>query len=150
MIDIVAVLRAEDAVLDFLSVLTAPEPRYRQDEAHEVHVLLGDIAEHLVLPAGLPPAERLAAVAPALETVCGGRAYLSKRQRRPPAATHRRLMESAMYDVCAGLGYHCESTYQPRRITGQDRAHFFDWLDLDLVAYGRSSRPTSPTCCAPA
>ncbi|MFD8061667.1 hypothetical protein ACFXA0_30425 [Streptomyces cyaneofuscatus] len=63
MIDIVAVLRAEDAVLDFLSVLTAPEPRYRQDEAHEVHVLLGDIAEHLVLPAGLPPAERLAAVA---------------------------------------------------------------------------------------
>ncbi|MYW29246.1 hypothetical protein GT040_08120, partial [Streptomyces sp. SID2119] len=39
-----------------------------------------------------------------------------------------------MYDVCVGLGYHCESTYQPRRITGQDRAHFFDWLDLDLVA----------------
>ncbi|MCD9901341.1 hypothetical protein LUR56_18150 [Streptomyces sp. MT29] len=31
MIDIVAVLRAEDAVLDFLSVLTAPEPRHRQD-----------------------------------------------------------------------------------------------------------------------
>lgn len=39
-----------------------------------------------------------------------------------------------MYDVCVGLGYHCESTYQLRRITGQDRAHFFDWLDLDLVA----------------
>ncbi|MFE1473983.1 hypothetical protein ACFW6N_09105 [Streptomyces cyaneofuscatus] len=66
MIDIVAVLRAEDAVLDFLSVLTAPEPRHRQDgghEVHEVHVLLGDTAEHLVLPAGLPPTERLAAVA---------------------------------------------------------------------------------------
>ncbi|MET9927234.1 MULTISPECIES: DUF1796 family putative cysteine peptidase [unclassified Streptomyces] len=39
-----------------------------------------------------------------------------------------------MYDVCVGLGYHCESTHQLRRITGQDRAHFFDWLDLDLVA----------------
>ncbi|MGW5069326.1 hypothetical protein ACWEQJ_24995 [Streptomyces cyaneofuscatus] len=66
MIDIVAVLRAEDAVLDFLSVLTAPEPRHRQDGdhgGHEVHVLLGDTAEHLVLPAELPPAERLAAVA---------------------------------------------------------------------------------------
>ncbi|WP_405506055.1 hypothetical protein OG323_04440 [Streptomyces cyaneofuscatus] len=66
MIDIVAVLRAEDAVLDFLSVLTAPESLHRQDEVHEVrevHVLLGDTGEHLVLPAGLPPAERLAAVA---------------------------------------------------------------------------------------
>ncbi|MFD8435761.1 hypothetical protein ACFV2I_11770 [Streptomyces microflavus] len=39
-----------------------------------------------------------------------------------------------MYDVCVGLGYHCESTYQLRRITGVGRAHFFDWLDLDLVA----------------
>ncbi|WP_415961449.1 hypothetical protein [Streptomyces sp. 021-4] len=66
MIDIVAVLRAEDAVLDFLSVLTVPESLHRQDEVHEVrevHVLLGDTGEHLVLPAGLPPAERLAAVA---------------------------------------------------------------------------------------
>ncbi|MFJ2022594.1 papain-like cysteine peptidase [Streptomyces sp. NPDC087897] len=39
-----------------------------------------------------------------------------------------------MYDVCVGLGYHCESTYQLRRVTGVERAHFFDWLDLDLVA----------------
>ncbi|MEV0774364.1 DUF1796 family putative cysteine peptidase [Streptomyces sp. NPDC050433] len=36
------------------------------------------------------------------------------------------------YDVCVGLGYHCESTYQIRRITGNESAHFFDWLDLDL------------------
>ncbi|MYR97744.1 MULTISPECIES: hypothetical protein [unclassified Streptomyces] len=63
MIDIVAVLRAEDAVLDFLSVLTAPESVHRQDEGHEVHVLLGDTGEHLVLPAGLPLADRLAALA---------------------------------------------------------------------------------------
>ncbi|MFF1418724.1 papain-like cysteine peptidase [Streptomyces sp. NPDC058280] len=37
-----------------------------------------------------------------------------------------------MYDSCVGLGYHCESTHQIRRITGDDRAHFFDWLDLDF------------------
>lgn len=36
------------------------------------------------------------------------------------------------YDVCVGLGYHCETTYQLRRITGNDSAHFFDWLDLEL------------------
>ncbi|MEW2067196.1 hypothetical protein [Streptomyces sp. NPDC007346] len=63
MIDIVAVLRAEDAVLDFLSVLIAPGPALRREEGREVHVLFGDTAEHLVLPAGLPAAERLAAVA---------------------------------------------------------------------------------------
>ncbi|WP_330177465.1 papain-like cysteine peptidase [Streptomyces sp. NBC_01498] len=38
------------------------------------------------------------------------------------------------YDVCVGLGYHCESTYQLRRITGNESAHFFDWLDLDAEA----------------
>lgn len=36
------------------------------------------------------------------------------------------------YDVCVGLGYHCETTYQLRRITGNESAHFFDWLDLEL------------------
>ncbi len=36
------------------------------------------------------------------------------------------------YDHCVGLGYHCESTYQIRRVTGVTRAHFFDWLDLDF------------------
>ncbi len=39
---------------------------------------------------------------------------------------------SSVYDHCVGLGYHCESTYQIRRITGVTRAHFFDWLDLDF------------------
>ncbi|MEW1614863.1 MULTISPECIES: DUF1796 family putative cysteine peptidase [unclassified Streptomyces] len=39
-----------------------------------------------------------------------------------------------MYDVCVGLGYHCESTYQLRRVTGAEWAQFFDWLDLDLSA----------------
>ncbi|MFF3274166.1 papain-like cysteine peptidase [Streptomyces chrestomyceticus] len=36
------------------------------------------------------------------------------------------------YNHCVGLGYHCESTYQIRRVTGVTRAHFFDWLDLDF------------------
>ncbi|MFD3973190.1 hypothetical protein [Streptomyces cyaneofuscatus] len=63
MIDIVAVLRAEDAVLDFLSVLTDSGPAGRQEQSREIHVLLGDTAEHLVLPADLPLTERLAAVA---------------------------------------------------------------------------------------
>ncbi|MFJ3184543.1 papain-like cysteine peptidase [Streptomyces halstedii] len=39
-----------------------------------------------------------------------------------------------MYDLCVGLGYHCESTHQIRRITGETRAHFFDWLDLELAS----------------
>ncbi|MEV2245510.1 papain-like cysteine peptidase [Streptomyces sp. NPDC049970] len=39
-----------------------------------------------------------------------------------------------MYDLCVGLGYHCESTHQIRRITGDSRAHFFDWLDLELAS----------------
>ncbi|EWM18767.1 DUF1796 family putative cysteine peptidase [Kutzneria sp. 744] len=37
------------------------------------------------------------------------------------------------FDLCVGLGQHCESTYQIRRILGQDGAHFFDWLEIDLV-----------------
>ncbi|MEW1614862.1 MULTISPECIES: hypothetical protein [unclassified Streptomyces] len=45
------------------SALTAPGPAGQRDEGREVHVLIGDTAEHLVLPAGLPVAERLAALA---------------------------------------------------------------------------------------
>ncbi|MGS2591751.1 hypothetical protein [Streptomyces hebeiensis] len=53
MTDIVVVLRAEDAVLDFLSVLT-------DAHAGETRVILGDRAEILVLPAGAGADERLA------------------------------------------------------------------------------------------
>ncbi|MFS0694460.1 papain-like cysteine peptidase [Streptomyces nitrosporeus] len=35
---------------------------------------------------------------------------------------------------CVGLGHHCESTHQIRRITADPRAHYFDWLDLPLPA----------------
>ncbi|NEB84591.1 hypothetical protein G3I43_10435, partial [Streptomyces anulatus] len=61
MIDIVAVLRAEDAALDFLSVIGGEEG--------EVHVLCGDTGERLVLPAGRPLAERLDALAPLIGPV---------------------------------------------------------------------------------
>ncbi|MFB6590508.1 papain-like cysteine peptidase [Streptomyces diastaticus] len=44
------------------------------------------------------------------------------------------------FDACVGLGYHCKTTYQLRRITGVDRAHFFDWLDLDLDAVTEAVR----------
>lgn len=52
MIDILVVLRAEDAVLDFLSVLASPH-------APETHVLLCDTGDRLVLPPGTGVAERL-------------------------------------------------------------------------------------------
>ncbi|MEE1752023.1 hypothetical protein [Streptomyces sp. SP18CS02] len=65
MIDIVVVLRAEDAVLDFLSVLTPPASGAGDapDDGAEVHVLLADSGEHLVLPPATPLAGRLDALA---------------------------------------------------------------------------------------
>ncbi|MEU7591994.1 hypothetical protein AB0B79_02950 [Streptomyces sp. NPDC039022] len=59
MIEIVVVLRVEDAVLDFLSVLTDPDPG-----AGPAAVVLADRGDVLSLPAGTPPAERLALLAP--------------------------------------------------------------------------------------
>ncbi|KOG59652.1 hypothetical protein ADK76_15995 [Streptomyces griseoflavus] len=59
MIEIVVVLRVEDAVLDFLSVLTDPDPG-----GGPAAVVLADRGDILTLPAGLPPAERLALLAP--------------------------------------------------------------------------------------
>ncbi|MFF4003228.1 hypothetical protein [Streptomyces californicus] len=61
MIDIVAVLRAEDAALDFLSVLG--------EEQHETHILCGDTGERLVLSAGRSLADRLDALAPLVRPV---------------------------------------------------------------------------------
>ncbi|MFB9518947.1 papain-like cysteine peptidase [Streptomyces cremeus] len=53
-----------------------------------------------------------------------------------PEPRHDTLPEppAPPYDTCVGLGYHCESTHQIRRITGDARAHFFDWLDLDYAS----------------
>lgn len=50
----------------------------------------------------------------------------------PQTPTPRTAPPHPPYDTCVGLGYHCESTHQIRRITGDERAHFFDWLDLDF------------------
>ncbi|MCW5252535.1 nodulation S family protein [Streptomyces sp. SHP 1-2] len=73
MIDTVVVLRAEDAVLDFLSVLTptvnpSAIPVVRPGPApagpgREVHVLLADHGDHLVLPPTATLGERLAHLA---------------------------------------------------------------------------------------
>ncbi|MEV4613707.1 hypothetical protein AB0K43_14095 [Kitasatospora sp. NPDC049258] len=63
MIDIVVVLRAEDAVLDFLSVLADPG-------GAEVRVLIADSDVLLALPAGAGTVERLAAIAPLVGPAC--------------------------------------------------------------------------------
>ncbi|MEV4969485.1 SAM-dependent methyltransferase [Streptomyces scopuliridis] len=65
MIDIVVVLRAEDAVLDFLSVLT-------DDSGGEVRVILADHAETLILGAGVSAPERLALIASHVGPVTDG------------------------------------------------------------------------------
>ncbi|MEV6425219.1 hypothetical protein [Streptomyces sp. NPDC051662] len=65
MIDIVVVLRAEDAVLDFLSVLT-------DDGGGETRVILADRAETLVLAAGMEAPERLALIASHVGPVTDG------------------------------------------------------------------------------
>ncbi|NJQ15866.1 DUF1796 family putative cysteine peptidase [Streptomyces bohaiensis] len=41
---------------------------------------------------------------------------------------------SRPFDACVGLGYHCEVTHQLRRVTGDEHAAFFDWLDLELAS----------------
>ncbi|MFB6983756.1 SAM-dependent methyltransferase [Streptomyces scopuliridis] len=65
MIDIVVVLRAEDAVLDFLSVLT-------DDGGGETRVILADRAETLILGAGVSAPERLALIASHVGPVTDG------------------------------------------------------------------------------
>ncbi|MFF5565476.1 hypothetical protein ACFY7Z_09575 [Streptomyces sp. NPDC012623] len=62
MMDIVVVLRAEDAVLDFLSVLT-------DERGGEIQVILGDRAETLTLAPGTDAAQRLALLAPHVRPV---------------------------------------------------------------------------------
>ncbi|MET7578557.1 methyltransferase domain-containing protein [Streptomyces microflavus] len=116
MIDIVAVLRAEDAVLDFLSVLTAPGPTGRQDESPEVHVLFGDTAEHLVLPAGVPTAERLDAVARHVRPV-------DESAASPGPAATAALIEAAAQGGPARLWTHSPAdTRRGRGRLGRDAA----------------------------
>jgi len=115
-IDIVAVLRAEDAVLDFLSVLTAPEPTGRQDESHAVHVLIADTTEHLVLPAGASTAERLDAVARHVRPV-------DESAVSPGPAALAALIEAAAQGAPARLWTHSPAdTRRSRGRLGRDAA----------------------------
>ncbi|GAA3596932.1 hypothetical protein [Kribbella ginsengisoli] len=61
MIDVVAVTRPEDVVVDFLSVLDPGSGR-------EVHLVIADRGAYLKLPAGVPLAGRLAPLADLLQT----------------------------------------------------------------------------------
>ncbi|MFI5711096.1 SAM-dependent methyltransferase [Kribbella sp. NPDC051620] len=61
MIDVVAVTRSEDVVVDFLSVLDPGSGR-------EVHLVIADRGAYLKLPAGVPLAGRLAPLADLLQT----------------------------------------------------------------------------------
>ncbi|NEA35948.1 SAM-dependent methyltransferase [Streptomyces sp. SID13031] len=61
MIDVVAVTRPEDVVVDFLSVLDPGSGR-------EVHLVIADRGAYLRLPAGVPLAGRLAPLADLLQT----------------------------------------------------------------------------------
>ncbi|MET9290893.1 hypothetical protein [Streptomyces sp. NPDC003077] len=64
MIDVVVVLRVEDAVLDFLSVLLDTSgDRDGHLGDNDVHVVIAERAETCVLPAGADAAERLAPLA---------------------------------------------------------------------------------------
>jgi hypothetical protein len=60
MLDLVVVLRAEDAVLDFLSVLTDQSG----EEAREIRVLCCDTAQWITLPPGGTPYDRLHVLGP--------------------------------------------------------------------------------------
>ena len=64
-IDVVAVLRPEDVVTDFLSVL---DPR----QGREVHLVIADRGAYLKLPAAVPLAGRLAPLAELLGTTGAG------------------------------------------------------------------------------
>ncbi|GAA1542793.1 hypothetical protein [Kribbella lupini] len=70
MVDVVAVLRPEDVVVDFLSVLDPARGR-------EVHLLVADRGTYLKLPAGVPLAGRLAPLAELLGTSAEGAKPLS-------------------------------------------------------------------------
>ncbi|MFF0742184.1 SAM-dependent methyltransferase [Streptomyces sp. NPDC004111] len=68
MLDLVVVLRAEDAVLDFLSVLTDPDgDGVREGEApREIRVLCCDTGQWIALPPDGTPYDRLELLAPHL------------------------------------------------------------------------------------
>ncbi|WBQ05898.1 SAM-dependent methyltransferase [Kribbella sp. CA-293567] len=135
MIDVIAVSRPEDVVLDFLSVLDPGSGR-------EVHLVIADRGAYLRLPAGVPLAGRLAPLAGLLQTSGDGAKPFS-----PGSAADAIALETG--DVAAMVWTHSPADSRERR--GQwgyelaaairrapvrhavGDAHWFQWrTDLDV------------------
>jgi hypothetical protein len=133
-IDVVAVLRPEDVVVDFLSVLDPARGR-------EVHLLVADRGTYLKLPVGVPLAGRLAPLAELLGTSADGAKPFS-----PGAAADAIALETG--DVEATVWTHNPADSRERRgrwgleLAGLVRrapvlhavgdAHWFQWVtDVD-------------------
>ncbi|MEV6284043.1 SAM-dependent methyltransferase [Kribbella sp. NPDC051770] len=101
MIDVVAVLRPEDVVVDFLSVLDPARGR-------EVHLLVADRGTYLKLPVGVPLAGRLAPLAELLATSADGAKPFS-----PGAAADAIALETG--DVEATVWTHNPADSRERR-----------------------------------
>lgn len=101
MIDVVAVLRPEDVIVDFLSVLDPARGR-------EVHLLVADRGTYLKLPVGVPLAGRLAPLAELLGTSSEGAKPFS-----PGAAADAIALETG--DVEATVWTHNPADSRERR-----------------------------------
>ncbi|MEV8373901.1 SAM-dependent methyltransferase [Kribbella sp. NPDC056861] len=101
MIDVVAVLRPEDVVIDFLSVLDPGSGR-------ETHLVIADRGAYLRLPAGVPLAGRLAPLAELLQTSGEGAKPFS-----PESAADAIALETG--DVAATVWTHSPADARERR-----------------------------------
>ncbi len=134
MIDVVAVLRPEDVVVDFLSVLDPARGR-------EVHLLVADRGTYLKLPVGIPLAGRLAPLAELLGASAEGAKPFS-----PGAAADAIALETG--DVEATVWTHNPADSRERRgrwglelaalvrrapvLHAVSDAHWFQWVtDID-------------------
>jgi hypothetical protein len=114
MIDVVAVVRPEDVVVDFLSVLDPGQGR-------EVHLVIADRGAYLRLPAGVPLAGRLAPLAELVAAGSDGAKPFS-----PGSAADAIALETG--DVAATIWTHSPA---------DTRAHRSRW-GLDLAALVRA------------
>ncbi|MGW2514621.1 hypothetical protein ACWC0A_35640 [Streptomyces scopuliridis] len=122
MIDIVVVLRAEDAVLDFLSVLT-------DDGGGEARVILADRAETLILGADTAAPERLALIASHVRPVTDGIASPG------PGVLATLLRQAAAGRPCRIWTHSPADNRRSRGRLGRDTAlaHAADAEDADLA-----------------
>jgi len=101
MIDVIAVPRPEDVVVDFLSVLDPGSGR-------EVHLVIADRGAYLRLPAGVPLAGRLAPLADLLQSSGEGAKAFS-----PGSAAEAIALETG--DVAATIWTHSPADSRERR-----------------------------------